>query len=86
MPSTSPGYASQSGEYIQRPEMASKEAQAKARNAALCPTDDDAILPRRSAAINKLDKRSTEYILKSGLAGGLAGCAVCTGSEPLPLC
>lgn len=25
----------------------------------------------------KLDKQSVEYVLKSGLAGGLAGCAVC---------
>lgn len=25
----------------------------------------------------KVDKQSLEYILKSGLAGGLAGCAVC---------
>ena len=24
-----------------------------------------------------VDKRSREYVLKSGLAGGLAGCAVC---------
>jgi hypothetical protein len=26
----------------------------------------------------KVEKRSAEYLLKSGLAGGLAGCAVCT--------
>lgn len=26
----------------------------------------------------KVEKRSVEYLLKSGLAGGLAGCAVCT--------
>jgi solute carrier family 25 protein 16 len=25
----------------------------------------------------KVEKRSMEYLLKSGLAGGLAGCAVC---------
>ena len=25
----------------------------------------------------KVEKRSVEYLLKSGLAGGLAGCAVC---------
>ena len=42
---------------------------------ALCPTDDEAVLPRRKPP-PKLDKQSTEYVLKSGLAGGLAGCAV----------
>lgn len=26
---------------------------------------------------HELDKRSLEYVLRSGLAGGLAGCAVC---------
>jgi hypothetical protein len=42
---------------------------------AICPTDDDAIVPPRPQA--KLDKSSWEYIIKSGVAGGLAGCAVC---------
>ena len=36
------------------------------------------ITPSRSAAaVGVVDKRSREYVLKSGLAGGLAGCAVC---------
>lgn len=39
----------------------------------LCPTDADAIVPD---AKPKMDKQSVEYALKSGLAGGLAGCAV----------
>jgi solute carrier family 25 protein 16 len=42
---------------------------------ALCPTDDDAIVPSKPRT--KLDKKSPEYLLKSGVAGGLAGCAVC---------
>ncbi|KAI9726787.1 MAG: hypothetical protein M1828_000643 [Chrysothrix sp. TS-e1954] len=49
---------------------------------AICPTDDDAVVPRRSMP-RKLDKQSTEYILKSGLAGGLAGCAAKTLVGPL---
>jgi hypothetical protein len=42
---------------------------------AMCPTDNDAIVPPRPQA--KLDKSSWEYIIKTGVAGGLAGCAVC---------
>jgi solute carrier family 25 (mitochondrial carrier protein), member 16 len=38
----------------------------------ICPTDDEAIVPKR-----QMDKQSWEYIIKSGVAGGLAGCAVC---------
>lgn len=40
------------------------------------PTDSDVIVPRRDGPRKQIDKQSTEYILKSGLAGGLAGCAV----------
>jgi len=56
------------------------------REPAICPTDDDAILPRRKkeeAQKRKVDKRSTEYIVKSGMAGGLAGCAAKTVVGPL---
>ena len=41
------------------------------RHAPICPTDGDAIVPAK-----KLDKKSAEYLVKSGLAGGFAGCAV----------
>lgn len=41
---------------------------------AICPTDDDAIVPSRPKT--QLDKKSWEYLIKSGVAGGLAGCAV----------
>lgn len=37
----------------------------------------NAIASTVAAAPKKLNKQSLEYILKSGLAGGLAGCAVC---------
>ena len=43
------------------------------RQLAVCPTDDDTIAPQRK----KRNKQSLEYIWRSGLAGGLAGCAVC---------
>ncbi|KAB8342725.1 hypothetical protein FH972_022325 [Carpinus fangiana] len=53
--------------------------------AVICPTDDDAVVPRRNSAESRhaLDKRSPEYIWKSGLAGGLAGCAAKTVVGPL---
>lgn len=35
----------------------------------ICPTDDEAITPRTTT-------RSWSYIWKSGVAGGMAGCAV----------
>lgn len=46
-------------------------------------TDDAAIAIRDPAdGKAKLDKRSLGYILRSGLAGGLAGCAVGTLHKP----
>lgn len=39
----------------------------------VCPTDDEARVPRAKAF---KDKRSLEYVWRSGVAGGLAGCAV----------
>ncbi|KAL1625268.1 coenzyme A transporter [Diplodia seriata] len=56
------------------------------RGPAICPTDDDAIVPRKSAVqsdAKKLDKRSWEYMFKSGVAGGVAGCAAKTVVGPL---
>lgn len=47
-------------------------------------TDDEAIGAARkdgSGAIKQVDKRSLDYILRSGLAGGMAGCAVSWPSE-----
>lgn len=42
---------------------------------ALRSTDQDVLLPRRSSK-TAVDKRSYEYLIKSGVAGGFAGCAV----------
>jgi len=44
------------------------------KEAPICPTDDEAAIPQRKSA---KDKRSLDYIWRSGVAGGLAGCAVC---------
>lgn len=46
-------------------------AVASNRDAAVCPTDDEAITPRNRT-------RSWDYVWRSGVAGGLAGCAVST--------
>jgi len=42
------------------------------------PTDDETIAPKRHPQRRKLEKSSWEYIIKSGAAGGFAGCAVST--------
>jgi hypothetical protein len=42
------------------------------------PTDGNAIAKKDlTGRKHELDKRSLDYVLRSGLAGGLAGCAVC---------
>ena len=46
------------------------------REPLICPTDEEALAPRKGQIHRKVDKRSPEYIIKSGLAGGIAGCAV----------
>jgi solute carrier family 25 protein 16 len=47
------------------------------RDPAICPTDDE---HRSITAVKdeqkKLDKRSFDYLWRSGVAGGFAGCAV----------
>ncbi|KAI3397750.1 hypothetical protein diail_10403 [Diaporthe ilicicola] len=46
-------------------------------NVAVCPTDDEAVVPR------KVDKQSLNYLWRSGTAGGFAGCAAKTVVAPL---
>ncbi|KAF2842278.1 mitochondrial carrier [Patellaria atrata CBS 101060] len=55
------------------------------REPSICPTDDDAIIPKHKDDVlpERIDHRSWEYIIKSGLAGGLAGCAAKTVVGPL---
>jgi hypothetical protein len=57
-----------------------------ATHAPICPTDGDATVPAKGAqkhmdaqhgGTRKVDKKSYEYLMKSMIAGGIAGCAVC---------
>ncbi|KAK0672312.1 putative mitochondrial carrier protein LEU5 [Cercophora samala] len=50
-----------------------------AKDPAVCPTDDEAQVPRKPAK----NKRSLDYVWRSGVAGGLAGCAAKTVVAPL---
>jgi solute carrier family 25 protein 16 len=45
---------------------------ARRKELAVCPTDDDTIAPKA-----KPHKQSFDYIWRTGVAGGLAGSAVC---------
>jgi hypothetical protein len=49
----------------------SKRGREGPKEPVLCPTDNEAILPKK-----KLNKQSWDYVIKSGVAGGLAGCSV----------
>ncbi|KAH8651584.1 mitochondrial carrier domain-containing protein [Tricladium varicosporioides] len=49
------------------------------KEVAVCPTDDDTIAPR----VKKPHKQSLDYIWRTGVAGGLAGCAAKTVVAPL---
>jgi len=53
---------------------------------AICPTDDDTIAPRHTESHRKVDKRSLDYVLRTGLAGGMAGCAVSLPYQNQPCC
>ncbi|KAB5536051.1 mitochondrial carrier protein LEU5 [Coniochaeta sp. 2T2.1] len=48
------------------------------RNPALCPTDDEAVVPKK-----ELHKQSFDYLWRTGVAGGVAGCAAKTVVAPL---
>jgi len=49
------------------------------KDVAVCQTDDDAITPKRQ----KPKKQSFDYVWRSGVAGGLAGCAAKSVVAPL---
>ncbi|KAK3502675.1 mitochondrial carrier protein LEU5 [Neurospora crassa] len=51
--------------------------------AAICPTDDEASVPRSKKHSSSQKKRSLDYLWRSGVAGGLAGCAAKTVVAPL---
>lgn len=50
------------------------------RDPALCPTDDEAAVPRRKVIQSK---QSLDYLWRSGVAGGMAGCVAKTIVAPL---
>lgn len=70
-----------------------KGASSSIKTPPLCPTDGDAMVPSRSGKDThpykatgrtaKVDKKSYEYLVKSGIAGGIAGCAAKTVVGPL---
>ena len=41
-------------------------------------TDDGTVASKRVGIQRHRNKQSLDYVLRSGLCGGLAGCAVCT--------
>ena len=65
-------YASESATK-DKPRQMDDVAKKRRSDPALYPTDGDAIAPKKRAP----EKRSLEYVWRSGLAGGMAGCAVC---------
>lgn len=67
MPGVSPSHRSQEASDVRR------EAVAPKKDPPVCPTDDEAQVPH---AKTPKDKRSLDYIWRSGVAGGMAGCAV----------
>ncbi|KAK0735707.1 mitochondrial carrier domain-containing protein [Apiosordaria backusii] len=71
---------------VSSPQIGRETTRATRQNAALqtkepavCPTDDEAQVPRKPAK----NKRSLDYVWRSGVAGGLAGCAAKTVVAPL---
>ncbi|KAL2135962.1 hypothetical protein VTI74DRAFT_6011 [Chaetomium olivicolor] len=56
-----------------------RAAVAPRKDPPVCPTDDEARVPRKTSK----DKRSLDYVWRSGVAGGLAGCAAKTVVAPL---
>jgi hypothetical protein len=85
MPVPSLGHAATSPHSSQSREMDSRGATSRLLEEPP-PVSDQTRLSRSGLAMTtkpggiaskELDKKSLEYILRSGLAGGLAGCAVC---------
>jgi solute carrier family 25 protein 16 len=49
-----------------------RAAVASTKEPGVCPTDDEAQVPRKVSQ----NKRNLDYVWRSGVAGGFAGCAV----------
>lgn len=72
LPGVSPSYHPRETTDVPRAAIAPK------KEPAVCPTDDEAQIPRKGESKNT---RSLDYVWRSGIAGGVAGCAV---SRPKP--
>lgn len=85
-PSLGNNNASDSYKPLQRPQEMTSAVQPSSRllkgDPAICPTDQEAVVPAgarfgEGRNSKKMDKQSWDYIIRSGIAGGVAGCAVC---------
>lgn len=72
MPATLLGHASQT-----TPLLANKprDMEERKKDIVVCPTDHETIAPKSEQAPQQT-KQSLDYVWRTGLAGGLAGCAV----------
>lgn len=77
MPPTLSGNAPPSFQNLQSPEMdVTRGAMVERGNVPEAARGGTVVL-QKAGGQKKIDKQSLDYILKTGLAGGLAGCAVC---------
>lgn len=68
------------------PEMTDARSASAGNQPAICPADSAAILPLRQSDSHerrKISKQSWEYVVRSGVAGGIASCAAKTVVAPL---
>ncbi|KFY33779.1 hypothetical protein V494_07325 [Pseudogymnoascus sp. VKM F-4513 (FW-928)] len=63
---------------LNKPQEMGARGERGTRDAAVCPTDDEAVTPRKQT-----NKQSLDYLWRSGLAGGMAGCAAKSLVAPL---
>ncbi|KAL5349307.1 coenzyme A transporter [Pseudogymnoascus australis] len=63
---------------MNRPREMDVRGERTSKDAAVCPTDDEAVTPRKQP-----NKQSVDYLWRTGLAGGLAGCAAKSLVAPL---
>ncbi|KAI9821718.1 MAG: hypothetical protein M1827_002299 [Pycnora praestabilis] len=82
MPTTLLGHAPPSTQQEQPREMLAP-GDRKKELPAVYPKDDDTIAPKPGVSRKRSNKQSLDYVLRSGLAGGLAGCAAKTIVGPL---
>ncbi len=77
MPQAHRGHAAESADPAQSPEMDSRREQDnKGGSTNTQPANEGTIASKAAGSQRHRNKQSLDYILKSGLAGGLAGCAV----------